>query len=52
MKNHFKVQDPSVMHTVLYETKKKEINSKLVDMFNSGLKDLKEDIKKKLKKYI
>ena len=41
----FRVQDPSVMYKVLYETNDKEKNSKLVDIFNSGLKDLKEEIK-------
>ena len=42
----FRVQDPSVMYKVLYETNDKEKNSKLVDIFNSGLKDLKEEIGK------
>ena len=41
----FRVQDPSVMYKVLYETNDKEKNSKLVDIFNSRLKDLKEEIK-------
>ena len=36
----FRVQDPSVMYKVLYETNDKEKNSKLVNIFNSGLKDL------------
>ena len=44
LKKHFKVQKPSVMHKVLYETNDKEKN-KLVDIFNSRLKDLKEEIK-------
>ena len=34
------------MFKVLYETNDKEKNSKLVDIFNSGLKDLKEEIGK------
>ena len=33
------------MFKVLYETNDKEKNSKLVDIFNSRLKDLKEEIK-------
>ena len=44
-KKHFKVQKPSVMFKVLYETNDKEKSSKLVDIFNSRLKDLKEEIK-------
>ena len=40
---YFKVQKPSlIMHTL----NDKEKNSNLVNMFNSGLKDLKEEIKK------
>ena len=42
---HFKVQEPIIMYKVLYETNDKEKNSKLVDIFNSRLKDLKEEIK-------
>ena len=34
------------MYKVLNKTKDKEKNSNLVNMFNSGLKDLKEEIKK------
>ena len=45
-KKHFKVQNPIVMYKVLYETKDNEKNSKLVDIFNSGLKDLEEEFKK------
>ena len=33
------------MYKVLYKTNNKEKNSKLVDIFNSGLKDLEEEIK-------
>ena len=44
-KKHFKVQKPIVMYKVLYETNNKEKNSKLVNIFNSGLKDLEEEIK-------
>ena len=38
------------MYKVLYETNDKEKNNKLVDLFNSGLKDLEEEIKKFSKK--
>ena len=48
-KNIFKVQEPIIMYKVLYETNDKK-NSKLVDIFNSGLKDLEEEIKKMSKK--
>ena len=44
-KKHFKVQTPSFMYRVLYETNDKAKNSELVDIFNSGLKDLKKEIK-------
>ena len=33
------------MYKVLYKTNNKEKNSKLVNIFNSGLKDLEEEIK-------
>ena len=33
------------MYKVLYETNNKEKNSKLVNIFNSGLKNLEEEIK-------
>ena len=46
-KKHFKLEKPILMYKVLYETNNdKEKNSKLVNIFNSGLKDLKEKIKK------
>ena len=38
------------MYKVLYETNDKEKNNKLVDTFNSVLKDLEEEIKKMSKK--
>ena len=41
-----KLQKPSLMYKVLRRTNNKEKNNKLVDIFNSGLKDLKEEIKK------
>ena len=45
-KKHFKVQKPIIMDNVLYGTNdKKKKNSELVDIFNSGLKDLEEEIK-------
>ena len=45
-KKHFKVQKPVFMYKVLYETNNdKEKNSELVNIFNSGLKDLEKEIK-------
>ena len=45
-KKHFKVQKPIFMYKVLYETNNdKEKNSKLVNIFNSGLEDLEKEIK-------
>ena len=38
------------MYKVLYKTNDKKKNSKLVDIFNSRLKDLKEEIKNMSKK--
>ena len=44
-KKHFKVETPILMYKDLYETNNdKEKNSELVKIFNSGLKDLKEEI--------
>ena len=52
-KKHFKLEKPILMYKVLYETNNdKEKNSKLVNIFNSGLKDLKEKIKKMSKEEI
>ena len=42
---YFKLQKPSLMYKVLRRTNDKEKNSKLVNIFNSGLKDLEEEIK-------
>ena len=42
---YFKLQKPSPIYKVLRRTNDKEKNSKLVDIFNSRLKDLKEEIK-------
>ena len=40
-KKHFKLEKPILMYKVLNETTNdKEKNSKLVNIFNSGLKDL------------
>ena len=49
-KKHFKIQKPIDMYKVLRGTKDKEKNSKLVNMFNSPLKDLKKEIGKMSKK--
>ena len=40
------------MHKVLYDTKDKEKKSKLLNIFNSGLKDLEEEIKEMSKEEI
>ena len=42
---HFNYQTPSALLKVLYETNDTEKNNKLVSLINSGLKDLKEEIK-------
>ena len=42
---YFKIQSPSPMYKVLPMINDKERNSNLVDMFNSALKDLKEETK-------
>ena len=51
-KKHFKVEKPSLMYEVLRRTNDKEKNSELVTIFNSGLKELKEEIKKMSKEEI
>ena len=43
---YFKFQRPSDMLTLLNKTNDTEKNNKLVNLINSGLKDLKEEIKK------
>ena len=43
---YFKIQRPSDMLMLLNKTNVTEKNSKLVSLINSGLKDLKEEIKK------
>ena len=45
-KKYFKTQKPSDMLMYLNKTNEKEKNNELVNMINSGLKDLKEEIKK------
>ena len=43
-KKYFKLESPNIMYEVLRKANDKETNSKLVNIFNSGLKDLKEEI--------
>ena len=43
---YFKIQRPSDMLVLLNKTNDTEKNNKLVSLINSGLKDLKEEIKK------
>ena len=43
---YFKIQKPSDMLMYLNKTNDKEKNIELVNMINSGLKDLEEEIKK------
>ena len=43
---HFNFQNPSDMLKNLYQINDKEKKNKLVNVINSGLKDLKEEIKK------
>ena len=45
-KKHFKVEKPTLNYEVLRKTNDKEKNIELVNVINSGLKDLKEEIKK------
>ena len=49
---HFKIQSPSEMLKSIYQTNDKEKNNELVNVINSGLKDLKEEIKKMPKEEI
>ena len=45
-KKHFKLERSIFLYKVLYETNNdKEKNSKLVNIFNSGLEDLEKEIK-------
>ena len=45
-KKYFKLEGPDIMYEALIKANDKETNSKLVNIFNSGLKDFKEEIKK------
>ena len=49
---YFKLQKPSLMYKVLRRTNDKEKYSKLVNIFNSGLRDLKDETKKMSKEEI
>ena len=51
-KKHFKVEKPTLNYEVLRKTNDKEKNIELVNVINSGLKDLKEEIKKMPKEEI
>ena len=51
-KKYFQRESPSLMYEVLRKTNDKEKHSKLVNIFDSGLKDLKEKIKKMSKEEI
>ena len=45
-KNYFSFQTPSALLKDLYKTNDKEKNNKLVSVINSGIKELKKEIKK------
>ena len=49
---HFELEKPILMHKALYETKDKEKKSKLLNIFNSRLKDLEKEIKEMSKEEI
>ena len=51
-KKHVNLENPILMHKVLNETKDREKNSNLVNMFNSRLKDLEKEIKEMSKEEI
>ena len=51
-KKHFNLENTILMYKVLNETKDKEKNSNLVNVFNSGLKDLEKEIKEMSKEEI
>ena len=44
-KKYLQLESPSLMYKVLYKTMIKKKNSKLVNIFNSGLKGLEKEIK-------
>ena len=45
---HFKFAVPTIMAKTLFETKNKKRNSVLVNVINSGLRDLEDQIKRKV----
>ena len=51
-KKHFNFETPSLMYKVLRKTNDEEKNSELMNIFNSGLEDLKKEIKKMSKEEI
>ena len=51
-KKHFQLESLILMHKILYDTKDKEKKSKLLNIFNSGLKDLEKEIKEMSKEEI
>ena len=51
-KKHFQLENPILMHKVLYATKDKEKKSKLLNIFNRGLEDLEKEIKEMSKEEI
>ena len=51
-RKHFNFQRPSEMLKFLYQTNDKERKNELVNVINSGLKDLKKEIKKMSEKEI
>ena len=50
LQKHFKFPSPSLVLNTLYNAHNKERNNEFVNMTESGLSDLKNDIEKKKKK--
>ena len=50
MQKNFKFPSPSLVLNTLYNVHNKERNNEFVNMLESGLSDLKNDIEKKKKK--
>ena len=50
LQKHFKFPSPSLVLNTLYNVHNKEINNEFVNMIESGLSDLKDEIEKKKKK--
>ena len=48
LKNIFKFSVPTIMVKTLFETKNKRRKSVLVNLINSGLRDLEDQIKRKV----